>query len=254
MIFTIVIVLIVVLVLMAIAANAVQQHKEKKEAETRAELAKQKAIIDETEDVLMSAGHIPISPATIGILHGRIVDALKSMFAINPQADLKQRIQDAEQRAKSSTSGGQGPDLNSFQLPDNEKQIIAIIQGIKKFRALLRAEHSKGKVDPHLFMQEDKLLDSLQLRVNVETLVKRGNTALEGNMLGSSRQYFEKAMTALSAVAQPDEYVMSRKQYVEENLNRITDQLKNTNAADRAKKQAEEQDDLDVLFAPKKKW
>ena len=51
MIFTIVIVLIVVLVLMAIGANAVQQHKERQQAEKRAELAKQKAIIDETEDV-----------------------------------------------------------------------------------------------------------------------------------------------------------------------------------------------------------
>jgi type II secretory pathway pseudopilin PulG len=254
MIFTIVIVLIVVLVLMAIGANAMQQHKERKEAEKRAEVAKLKAIIDETEDVLMSAGHIPISPATIGILHGRIVDALKGMLMINPQPDLKQRIQDATTRAEQAATTGGGADLSSFQLPDNEKQIIAIIQGIKKIRALLKAEHSKGKVDPHLFMQEDKLLDGLQLRVNVETLVKRGNSALETNMLGSSRQYFEKALTALSAVMQPDEYVLQRKQFVEDNLSRITEQLKNTNAADRAKKAAEEQDDLDVLFAPKKKW
>ena len=50
-----VITLIVTLIVLAIMVNAIQQHKEKVEAERRTEVAKQKSVIDETENVLMAA-------------------------------------------------------------------------------------------------------------------------------------------------------------------------------------------------------
>jgi hypothetical protein len=37
-------------------------------------------------------------------------------------------------------------------------------------------------------------------------------------------------------------------------LSEIQNNLKSVNAQDRAKKQEEERDELDELFAPKKKW
>ena len=37
-------------------------------------------------------------------------------------------------------------------------------------------------------------------------------------------------------------------------LEEITDALKSTNAKDAAKKAKDQEDDLDMLFAPKKKW
>ena len=94
----------------------------------------------------------------------------------------------------------------------------------------------------------------LQLKVNVETLARSGNAALSSNMLGSARQYFEKAIAALGAQSQPDEYCLRRKAQLETQLQEIQDNLRNANAEDRAKKQEEERDELDELFAPKKKW
>lgn len=253
--FTIVIVLIVALIIMAIMINAVQQHKEKVEAERRTELAKQKSIVDETEDVLMASAQVPISPQLSQILQTRVLNALKLMLEMNPKAkDVKQRVKDASTRVKEIDVSQAPPPEATMQLPDNDKQLIVYIQCLKKLRALLRSEHTKGKVDTHTFLAEDKRLDKMQLKVNVETLYRRASAAMQSNMMGSARQYLEKAIAALSAFAQQDEYTSTRKAELEQQLQQIQDNLKNVNAADTAKRIEEERDELDELFAPKKKW
>lgn len=253
--FTIVIILIVVLIVMAIMINAVQQHREKMEAERRTEAAKQKAIVDETEDVLMASGQIPVSQKLVYILHQRVLNALKVMLELNPKAaEIRQRVTEASERTKAINVDQAPPADDQFQLPDNEKQIIIYIQGIKKLRALLRSEHTKGKVDTHTFLAEDKRLDRLQLRVNVDTLAKRAASAMKSQMVGSARQYLEKAIAALSAVQQQDEYTTKRRQQLEVELKQIQDNLRNANAEDTQKRLEAERDELDELFAPKKKW
>lgn len=253
--FAIVVGLIVTLVVFAIIINAFQQHKAKIEAEKRTEIAKQKSVIDETENVLMAASQIPLTPKLVWVLHQRVQNALKIMLELNPALpQIRQRVKDAEARVSSIDLNGSVPEQNNFSLPDNDKMIIQMIQAIKKLRVLLRSEHSKGKVDTQMYMQEDRSLERLQLRVNVETLARRGNAALSSGMLGSARQYFEKAINALEAQTQPDEYMQSRHAELSASLQDIQDNLKDVNAQDRAKKKAEERDDLDELFAPKKKW
>lgn len=253
--FGIIVGLIVTLVVVAIVINAFQQHKAKQEAEKRTEIAKQKSIIDETENVLMAASQFPLSPRLVWVLHQRVQNALKLILQLNPtQAEIRQRVKDAEERVQSIDLNAETTDTGAFNLPENDKLIIQMIQAIKKLRILLRSEHSKGKVDTQAYMQEDKSLERLQLRVNVETLARRGRAALSSNMLGSARQYFEKAIGALEGQTQPDEYAQNRLVELSAQLKEIQDNLKNVNAQDRAKKKAEERDELDDLFAPKKKW
>ncbi|MCV2885270.1 hypothetical protein OE749_11260 [Aestuariibacter sp. AA17] len=255
MIFTIVIILIVALIVVAIVVNAVQQHRERIEAEKRTEVAKQRAIIDETENVLMAADSMPVSQQLVHILHQRIYNALKVINEMTPGvADIKQRIKESEERSKAINVSAEPPAPDAFRLPDNDKLIIQYIQAIKKFRVLLRSEHSKGKVDSSTFAKEDRLLAALQLRVNVETLIKRGNAALQTGMMGSARQYFEKAKSALEAQNTLDDYAKQKLQSITEQLKEIQDNLRNANAEDRKKKKSEENGDLDELFAPKKKW
>jgi len=241
------------LVIAAFFINAFQQHRAKIEAEKRAEAAKQRAIIDETENVIMACNNMPVSARLMQVLQNRVYNALKVLNDLNSNADIKQRLKDAEQRAQ-SIDGISSTQVGEFALPDNDKLIIQYIQAVKKLRVLLRSEHSKGKLDTKTFIEEDKQLEKLQLKVNVETLVKRGRNALQSNMLGSARQYFEKAITALDNQTQPDEYVHSRMASLQEQLSSIQDNLKNVNALDRAKKKEQERDELDELFAPKKKW
>ncbi|AXR06544.1 hypothetical protein [Salinimonas sediminis] len=251
--FTIIIILIVVLIIAAIFINAFQQHKAKMDADRRAELNKQKNIIDETENVLMASSNMPVSGKLMQILQIRVLNALKTMQESGAgPSDIKQRVADAENRVKNADPTALP--ATDFNLPDNDKMIIQYIQAVKKLRVLLRSEHSRGKVETRVYAEEDKALERLQLRVNVETLIKRGRAAMQSNMMGSGRQYFEKAIAALENQNQPDDYIIGRIATLKEWLREIQDNLKSVNAQDRAKRQEAERDELDELFAPKKKW
>ena len=251
MIVSIIIVLIVALIVIALWVSAVQQHKEKQEAERRKELTKQKAIIEETEEALMNSANIPLSEATQRILQRRIHDALSNMVSISSGGSgLKNRLKEAKERLQNPIQDGS----DGFVLPGNDKQLISLIQGIKKLRTIIRSEHNKGKVDSQAFIAEDKRLEKLQLRINIESQIKRGLAAQTAGMVGSARQYFEKASTTLNSVSFNDDYITAKRVEVEGYLETISTELKASNATSLKKRNEQEQDDLDVLFAPKKKW
>ena len=242
------------LIVAAIFFNAVQQHKAKVEAETRAEIAKYRAIIDETENAIMACSQFPISPKVIHILHKRVLGALQGIHSLSPTTgDIKQRLVDQEKVVSESESGADTP-TTEFALPETDKMIIQYIQGVKKLRILLRSEHSKGKVESKTFTEQDKQLERLQLKVNVETLSRRASGALNTKMLGSARQYLEKGIKAMESQSGLDDFLAKRLVQFKQQLAQIQDELKNANAKDRERKKEEERDELDELFAPKKKW
>ncbi|MCF2908136.1 hypothetical protein L1285_07350 [Pseudoalteromonas sp. DL2-H2.2] len=253
MFITVIILLIVALIVIAVWVSAIQQHREKQEAERRKELSKQKRIIEEAEDVILNSSNIPMSGAMIRIIQRRVHDALVSMVELSPTSrELKSRMHESQERLNSEPQNVNESDKVS--LPDNDKQLIALVQGIKKLRHLLRSEHSKGKVDTQVFVQEDRKMERLQLRINVESQIKRGLSAKSANMVGSARQYFEKAYAIICGVTYSDDYVNEKKNLLEGYLSEISTELKASNASAVKKKAEKEKDDLDVLFAPKKKW
>ncbi|WP_046005982.1 membrane protein [Pseudoalteromonas rubra] len=253
MFITVIILLIVALIVIAVWVSAIQQHREKQEAERRKELSKQKRIIEEAEDVILNSSNIPMSGAMIRIIQRRVHDALVSMVELSPTSrELKSRMHESQERLNSEPQNVNESDKVS--LPDNDKQLIALVQGIKKLRHLLRSEHSKGKVDTQVFVQEDRKMERLQLMINVESQIKRGLSAKSANMVGSARQYFEKAYAIICGVTYSDDYVNEKKNLLEGYLSEISTELKASNASAVKKKAEKEKDDLDVLFAPKKKW
>lgn len=255
MMFTIIIVLIVALVLIGISVNAIQQHKNKIEAERRADLSKQKSIIDNTESALLAAEQLPISQRLVFIMQRRILMAMKSAQQLGDTvSSSNDSIKALEDLLKTIDISKPPPPDDSFKLPQSDKQVIQFIRGIKTLRALLRAEFKKGRVESRVFLIEDKLLERLQLRANVDTLIRRGDVAIKNNQLGSARQCLEKAIGALAAQPNPDEYILAKKTQLEEQLTNLEKNLKTANSRDVAKKEESERDELDELFAEKKKW
>lgn len=252
--YTIVILLLAILIIAGISASAVQQHKERKESQKREEVSRQRAIIDETETALAAAGQMPVSKQLIAIILRRIQNALKLSLQQSPNADLKQRLDDTSATLKGIDVLEPAPDQNAFQLPDSDKVIIKYIQAVKKLRVILRSEHAKGNITPKVFTTEDKSLERLQLRVNVETLNKRAKDAIAGNMHGSARQYIEKAVTALKAHKPQDEYTTKRITEFGSTLDGLENAMKQNNLAQIAEEKAKESEDIDQLFGPKKKW
>lgn len=247
--------MIVALVLMGIIVNAIQQHKNKVETERRTEVAKQKNIIEGTESALLASESIPITQRLIFILQRRVLQGLKTLQVMNESsADSKERIKSLEDSIKSLDINQTPPAEDSFQLPQGDKQVIQFIRGVKTLRALLRAEFKKGKIESRVFLAEDKHLEGLQLRANVDTLVRRGDVSIKNNQLGSARQCLEKAIGALSAQPNPTGYMTTKLAQLEDKLKNIETTLKTANSRDVAKKEESEKNELDELFAQKKKW
>lgn len=248
--------LIITLIIFVVIISAIQQHKEKQEADKRVKIAKQKAIIEESEELILNLTHIPSSPNLVKILNRRSLNAAKAMQELMPGLtgikntinDITSRLEAAEDLAANNNSE------ENFVLPDNEQQILAILQCIKKLRATLKSEQSKGMLDAQTFTKEDQRLDAMQLKINIESLVKRGNQAQSKEMLGSARQYFEKAIQTLANHPIKTEYIKVKNAELLQKLEEITDSLKVTNASDAAKRAKNEENELDVLFQPKKKW
>jgi hypothetical protein len=247
--------LILALVLVGVIVNAIQQHKNKLEAERRTELSKQKGIIDITEAALLAAEQIPISQKLVFIMQRRILAAMKTANKMGDNiADSDERIKAAEEVLKTIDVDQAPPLEDNFVLPEGDKQVIQFIRGIKTLRAMLRAEFKKNRIENKVFLSEDRLLERLQLRTNVDTLIRRGDNAINNNQLGSARQCLEKAIGALSAQPNPDEFITTKKIDLQSQLRNIEKNLKTTNSRDVAKKEKLEKNDLDELFAHKKKW
>lgn len=249
--------LIIALIVIVVVVTSIQQHKEKLEAEKRIKVSKQKAIIDESEELILNLANLPNNPNIIKILNRRSLNAAKTMQELMPVVKgIKKRVQELTSQLKASEdlADTQNVTEDNFTFPDNEQQLIAILQCIKKLRAVLKSEQSKGALDAQTFSIEDQRLAAMQLKINIESLVKRGTIAFSKEMLGSARQYFEKALQSLASTTVKNDYVKTRQADVAQHLEDITDALKHTNAKDAAKKAKSEENELDILFQPKKKW
>jgi cation transport regulator ChaC len=250
MLFTIIVILIIGLVILAIIINAIQQHKEEQEAIKRREMKRVNHVIDETETIMMASSHLPTPNVVVSILNGRIVSALKVLKKLNPKAySIDQRIADAQ--AKAEISGEAVPaEPPNFALPEQEKTIMQYIHTAKKLRMVLRSEQNKGRVPGAIASALDSYYEKLLLRINIETLYKRGLKAKETNMLGSARQYFEKCQKALAAVPEQDNYTEQKDEQVKEQLNQIQQMLRAEQEAANGGPAREE----DEQFATKTKW
>jgi len=248
--------LIIALIIFVVVVSAIQQHKEKQNAEKRTKVAKQKAIIDENEELLVNLANLPPNPSLVKILSKRSLNAANLMLELMPSTKgIKKRVDELKIRYEAATDlATNKKSEDNFILPDNDQQILAILQCIKKLRTTLKSEQNKGFLDAQTFTEEDNRLDAMQLKISIESLVKRGSQAQSKEMLGSARQYFEKALQTLAKHPLKTEYVSTKQTEITKQLADITDSLKTTNASDAAKKAKDEENELDVLFQPKQKW
>lgn len=254
---TIILGLIIVLIIIVVIVNGIQQHRVKLEQEKRAKVSRQKAILDETEELILNLANLPNNPNIIKILNNRSLVAAKTMFELMPEIkSIRNRVSEMKARLNTSEELATNfkPSDDTFILPDNEQQLVAILQCIKKLRAVLKSEQSRGSLDAQTYVKEDRTLETMQLQISIESLIKRGSQAFEKEMYGSSRQYYEKAMQTINSHPHQSEYTTTKKEQLEDKLTEIADSLKITNEQDRERKAKNEENELDMLFQPKKKW
>ena len=88
-----IIALVAILLVLVLGYNIMLQYKVKVETARKQEGARYLAIIDATEELIGHAHHMPYSKELLVCLNTRILDAVESMFELDPKnKQLEQRL------------------------------------------------------------------------------------------------------------------------------------------------------------------
>jgi len=258
MLFPIIASLVALLLFVVIGYNIVQQYKQKMEAETRLAISKQRAVISEVDELLLNATRLPFSKSLLLVLQNRIRNALILMLkAASSNAAAREHLKNTDAQIQQINSNYTPPDESTFRTPENNKEALALLQVAKKLRAVLRSEHAKGKINTPIFIAEDRRLEIMQLKINIENGLKRIMDAKISNQIGSATQMIDKLLSILNKLPDKDAYLENKQAQLISIQDEIKSELSDNNDKELAAikvKEEEKQNDLDVLFQDKKKW
>ena len=250
--------LIGLLLFILIGYNIIQQYKQKIEAERRIAIAKQRAVIVEVEELLLNATRMPFSKSLLLILQNRIRNALLTMLKSSPNSSpIRDHFTNTEAQIQQIKTNYTPPDESVFRTPESDKEALALLQVTKKIRAVLRSEHAKGKINTEVFVAEDHRLEIMQLKINLENSMKRIIDAKLNKQFGSANQMINKLLKVLSSITDKDSYLDQKQRQLIESQAEIKSHLVKTNDEELRiikEKEQEKKNDLDELFADKKKW
>ncbi|SKA47963.1 DNA repair protein [Enterovibrio nigricans] len=241
----------VILLGLIVGYNIMAQQRQRVESTKRQEMAKYIAVIDATEELIGNAHNLPYSGTLLVCLNQKILDALKTMYEIDKSdRSLPQRINDVQGQVNQIKQAYQNKESTSFRVPDSDREAISMLKLVKRLRAVIKAEHTKGRMQTQAFVAENARLEQMQLKINIENVVKRVNDAKIKGQMGTAQQLLKKALAIVSAKS--DAYCQSAK----ENLSAMLDDVNTSldQGAEAAKPKNDENKELDELFAPKKKW
>lgn len=249
-----IIILVAVLLVLVIGYNVMLQYNTKMETAKKQESARYIAIIDATEDLIGNAHHLPFSQDLLVCLNQRILDALVSMRELDPKnRQLAQRIENMKAQIQQLRENYSGDESTTFKIPSSDKQAIMMLKLVKRLRDTIRSEHNKGRFNTQTYVAENARLETIQLRINIENVIKRSNEAVMRNQAGTARQLLKKGIDVLST--KNDAYAHQAKEKLESMLGELDQNKKEQNAEElMAIEDRERNSDMEALFGEKKKW
>ncbi|KGY11957.1 DNA repair protein [Vibrio tubiashii] len=249
-----IIALVAILLVLILGYNIMLQYKVKAETARKQESSRYLQIIDATEDLIGHAHHMPYSKELLLCLNTRILDALKSMHELDPKnKQLEQRVEHTNQQIKQLNDNYQGGESASFKVPTSDKQAIVMLKLVKRLRDTIRSEHNKGRFETQAYVAENARLETIQIRINIENVIKRSNDAIVRGQPGTAIQLLKKGLDALSTKS--DAYSLQAKEKLQTMYDELETKRQNRNAEE-LHQIAEDQrkDDMEALFGEKKKW
>ncbi len=249
-----IIVLVLILLILVIGYSIMLQYKTKQENARKQESARYSAIIDATEELIGNAHHLPYSQDLLICLNRRILDALESMFVLDPKNKLlTQRIKNIKKQIRTLKENYSNKESTTFKVPGNDKQAILLLKLVKRLRDTIRSEHNKGRFNTQAYVAENTRLETIQIRINIENVVKRAKQAVAREQTGTAKQLLKKAVDALAP--RSDAYSRKAREKLQSMLEELDKTKKEQNADQRqAQEEKERSNDMDALFGEKKKW
>lgn len=249
-----IIALVAILFVLVIGYNIMLQYRMKVETNKRQESTRHLAVIDATEDLIGNAHHLPYSRDLLVCLNQRILDALQAMFELDPKnKQLKSRITNMQTQIDQLKANYEGGDANSFKVPSSDKQAIIMLKLVKRLRETIRSEHNKGRFDTQGYVAENARLEQIQIRINIENVIKRANDSVLRGQAGTAKQLLKKGIDALAS--KNDSYSSQAKEKLQGMLDDLDQKRQSKDAQDMMQREEKERNnDMDALFGEKKKW
>lgn len=245
--------LVSLLLILIVGYNIIIQYRQQLESKKQQELSKCIAIIDSTEELIGNAHHLPYSKELLMCLNRRVLFTLESMRDIDPtDKTLPQRIINVTEQIRQLQENYSNADVANFKVPNTDKQALGMLQLVKRLKNTIRNEHSKGRMPTQSFVSENARLEGLQLRINIENVVKRANDARMKRQLGTAKQLLKKGIDVLSS--KNDNYANQAREKLMIMLSEIDSSQSMSREQERQQMIDKEQDELDILFQPKRKW
>ncbi|MCW8336650.1 DNA repair protein [Vibrio sp. SCSIO 43135] len=249
-----IIALVAILLVLVLGYNIMLQYKVKVETVRKQESARHVAIIDATEELIGNAHHMPYSKDLLVCLNGRILDALESMYELDPKnKQLAQRIENMKQQITQLKDNYQGGESTTFKVPSSDKQAIVMLKLVKRLRDTIRSEHNKGRFETQAFVAENARLETIQVRINIENVIKRANDAIVRGQPGTAVQLLRKGIDALTT--KNDAYSNQAREKLQSMFDDLEQKRQSKSAEDlQQMEEKERDDDMEALFGQKKKW
>lgn len=249
-----IIALVGLLLILVIGYNVMLQYNTKLEMSRRQESSRYIAIIDATEDLIGNAHHLPFSQDLLICLNQRILDSLESMHELDPKSkQLGQRIENMKSQIIQLKENYTGGESTTFKIPTSDKQAIVMLKLVKRLRDTIRSEHNKGRFNTQAYVAENARLETIQLRINIENVIKRTNEAMVRGQAGTARQLLKKGIDVLTP--KNDAYSNQARDKLQVMLSELESSSKNKSADELLAQESKERDsDMEALFGEKKKW
>ena len=124
---------------------------------------------------------------------------------------------------------------------------------VKRLRDTIRSEHNKGRFETQAYVAENARLETIQIRINIENVIKRANDSIARGQPGTAIQLLRKGIDALTTKNDP--YSNQAREKLQEMLNELDQKRQDRNAQELQQMESKErEDDMDALFGQKKKW
>jgi hypothetical protein len=249
-----IIALVAILLVLVIGYNIMLQYKVKAETARKQESSRYLQIIDATEELIGHAHHMPYSKELLLCLNTRILDALQNMYELDPKnKQLEQRVTNMKQQIQQLKDNHSGEESTSFKVPSSDKQAIVMLKLVKRLRDTIRSEHNKGRFETQAYVAENARLETIQIRINIENVIKRSNDAIVRGQPGTAIQLLKKGLDALAT--KNDNYSNQAREKLQTMYDELESKRQNKHAEELHQiEEDQRKNDMDELFGEKKKW
>lgn len=246
---------IIFLLAIILSMNAYQKHTEEKLERIKKIITANKRIIMDSESLLAGTDSENMSNKLKIAILNRIAYSLSNIISVSKERTFQSKLEETKLSISHlEVSHENFASFANMVIPNDQSASVAKIKVIKELRILINSEYRANRLDHFSYTKENLDLYIAQIKISFETYYNYAIKAKLKNKIGTARQLFEKCVKLLESTTHKHEYIDKSLATVKSEIKEISDALKETNKEHVEKEKSKENGDLDILFAPKKKW